>query len=115
LALGVTVPPAPGLLVAVSGRAQRLAPRDTGTYRSAVLLAAVTMRADQHLALTPGTQEQSGIVHRSLPGEESWTIRRYTGILGMEPCDSADLGAAPDVTAKSSSPGLRRSLRRPRS
>ncbi len=65
LALGVTVPAAPRLLVTVSGRAQRLTAGDTGTCRAAVLLAAVTMRADPHLALTPGTQEQSGIVHRS--------------------------------------------------
>ena len=65
LALGVTVPAAPRLLVAVSGRAQRLAPGDTGTCRAAVLLTVVTTRADQYLALTPGTQEQSGIVHRS--------------------------------------------------
>ena len=65
LAFGVTVPTAPSLLVTVSGRAQRLTPGDTGTCRAAVLLAAVTMRADPHLVLTPGAQEQSGIVHRS--------------------------------------------------
>ncbi len=112
LALGMAVSTAPSLLVAVSGRAQRLAPGDTGTDRPAVLPAAVTTRADQHLTLTPGTQEQSGIVHRSPPGEENWTIRRHTVILGTEPRASADLGAAPDVTVKSLSPGLRRSLRR---
>ena len=49
------------------------------------------------------------------PGEEGWTIRAYTVILGMEPCESADLGATPDVTVKSSSPGLRRPLRCARS
>ena len=65
LALGVAVPAAPTLLIAVSGRAQRLTPGDTGTCRAAVLLAAVTTRADPYLALTPDTQEQSGIVYRS--------------------------------------------------
>ena len=114
LALGVTVPAAPRLLVAVSGRAQRLTPSDTGTCRAAVLLAAVTTRADPYLALTPDAQKKSGIVHRP-PSEEGWTIRRYTGILGTEPCESADLGAAPDVTGKSFSPGLRQPLRCARS
>ena len=33
--------------------------------RSAVLLGAVATRADEHLALAPRTQKQSGIVHRS--------------------------------------------------
>ena len=115
LALGVAMPAAPRLLVAVSGRAQRLTPGDAGTYRAAVLLPAVATRADPHLALTPHAQEQSGIVHRSPPGEEDWTIRRYTRILATEPCESADLGAAPDVTVKSFSPGLRQPLRRTRS
>ena len=101
LALGVTVSPAPGVLIAVSGRAQRLTPGDSGTSRPAVLLAAVTARADPYLALAPGTQKQPGIVHPSSPSEEDWTTRWHAVILGMEPRASADLGATPDVTAKS--------------
>ena len=95
LALGVTVPAAPRLLVAVSGCAQRFAPGDTATYRAAVLLTAVTTRADQYLALTPGTQKQSRIPHRSSPGEEDWTSREHAVILEIEPCASADLGRSP--------------------
>ena len=70
LTLGVTVAPAPTVLVAPSGRTQRLTAGDAGTPRPAVLLAPVTARADAHLALTARTQKQPGIVHRFLPGEE---------------------------------------------
>ena len=95
LALGVTVPAAPRLLVAVSGRAQRLAPGDTAAHPGAVAPASITVRADQHLALTPGTQKQSRIAHRSSPGEEDWTSREHAVILEIEPCASADLGRSP--------------------
>jgi len=57
LALGVTVAPAPRLLVTLASRAPRLSAGDAGTARPAVLLTAVTARADPHLALTPCTQK----------------------------------------------------------
>jgi hypothetical protein len=95
LALGVTVPAAPRLLVAVSGGAQRLAPGDTAAHPGAVAPASITVRADQHLALTPGAQKQSRIAHRSSPGEEDWTSREHAVILEIEPCASADLGRSP--------------------
>ena len=95
LALGVTVPAAPRLLVAVPGGAQRLASGDTAAHPGAVLLTVVTTRADQYLTLTPGTQKQSRIAHRSSPGEEDWTSREHAVILEIEPCASADLGRSP--------------------
>jgi hypothetical protein len=70
LALGVTVATVPAVLITPCGRAARLPAGDAGTTRPAVLLTAVTARADPHLALTPRTQKQPGIVHRVLPGEE---------------------------------------------
>lgn len=95
MALGVTVPAAPCLLIAESGRAQRLAPGDTAAHPGAVALASITVRADQHLTLTPSTQKQSRIAHRSPPDEEDWTSREHAVILEIEPCGSADLGRSP--------------------
>ena len=65
LALGMTVPAAPRLLIAAPRRAQRFASGEAAAVRSAVLLSAIAARADEHLALAPRTQNQSGIVHRS--------------------------------------------------
>ena len=100
LTLGMTVPAASRVLIPTSRRAQRFASGEAAATCSAVLLAPITARADEHLALTPRTQKQSGIVHRS-PGGEDWTIRDHRAILRSEPYASADLGAASDVTAKS--------------
>ena len=65
LALGVTVPAASRLLIVPPGPAQLFASGEAATQRPAVLLAAVTGRADEDLALAPRAQKQSGIVHRS--------------------------------------------------
>ena len=65
LTLGMTVPAASRVLIPTSRRAQRFASGEAAAARSAVLLCAITARADEHLALTPRTQKQSGIVHRS--------------------------------------------------
>ena len=64
LALGVTVPAASRVLIPASRRAHRFAPSEVTAIRPAVLLAPITARADEHLAPTPGTQKQPGIVHR---------------------------------------------------
>ena len=100
LALGMTVPAAPRVLIPASRPAQRFTPSEAAAARPAVVLAPVTARADEHLAPASGTEKQSGIVHRS-SGGEGWTIRDYRAILHSEPYASADLGAASDVTAKS--------------
>ena len=65
LALGMAVPAASRMLIPAPRRAQRLTPSEAAATRRAVALAPVTARADEHLALTPSTQEQPGIVHRS--------------------------------------------------
>ena len=59
LALGMTMPTASGLLVPASCCAQRIASGEAATVRSAVLLSAITARADEHLT------SASGIAHRS--------------------------------------------------
>ena len=65
LALGMTMPTASGLLVPASCCAQRIASGEAATVRSAVLLSAITARADEHLTSASGTWKASGIVHRS--------------------------------------------------
>ena len=65
LALGMAVPAASRLLVTPPRRASRFASGKAATAHPAVLLPAVTARADEHLALASGTQKQPGIVHRS--------------------------------------------------
>ena len=65
LALGMTVPAAPRVLIPASRPAQRFTPSEAAAARPAVVLAPVTARADEHLAPASGTQKQSGIVHRS--------------------------------------------------
>ena len=65
LTLGMTVPAASRVLIPTSRRAQRFASGEAAAARSAVLLCAITARADEHMALTPRTQKQSDIVHRS--------------------------------------------------
>ena len=65
LTLGMTVPAASRVLIPTSRRAQRFASGEAAATCSAVLLAPITARADEHLALTPRTQKQSDIVHRS--------------------------------------------------
>ena len=65
LALGMTVPPAPRVLIPASRPAQRFTPSEAAAARPAVLLAPVTARADEHLAPASGTEKQSGIVHCS--------------------------------------------------
>ena len=70
LTLGMTVPAASRVLIPTSRRAQRFASGEAAATCSAVLLAPITARADEHLALTPRTQKQSDIVHRSpRPGQ----------------------------------------------
>ena len=64
LALGMTMPTASGLLVPASCCAQRIASGEAATVRSAVLLSAITARADEHLTSASGTWKASGIVHR---------------------------------------------------
>ena len=100
LTLGMAVPAAARLLIPASRRAQRFTPSGAAATCSAIALASVAARADEHLAPASGTQKQPGIVHRS-PGGEGWTIRNHRAILHSEPYASADLGAASDVTAKS--------------
>ena len=65
LALGVTVPAAACLLIPASRRAQRFTPSGAAATCSAIALASVAARADEHLAPASGTQKQSGIVHCS--------------------------------------------------
>ena len=65
LALGMTVSAASRVLIPASRRARRFAPSEIAATRPAVLLAAITARADEHLAPAPGTEKQPGIVHRS--------------------------------------------------
>ena len=65
LALGMTVSAASRVLIPASRRAHRVTPSEVAATRPAVLLAPITARADEHLAPAPGTQKQSGIVHRS--------------------------------------------------
>ena len=65
LALGVTVPAASRVLIPASRRAQRFTPSRAAATCSAIALASVAARADEHLAPASGTQKQSGIVHRS--------------------------------------------------
>ena len=65
LALGMTVPAAPRVLIPASRPAQRFTPSEAAAARPAVVLAPVTARADEHLAPASGTEKQSGIVHCS--------------------------------------------------
>ena len=65
LALGMTVPATSRLLISTPRRSQRFVSGEAAAARAAVLLSAITNRADEYLAPTPGTQEQSGVVHRS--------------------------------------------------
>ena len=69
--------------------------------RCAVALSAIAARADEHLSLTPRTQKQPGIVHRSPPTKRAGRSDINPAILDSEPYASADLGAASDVTGKS--------------
>jgi len=64
LTLGMTVSAASRVLIPASRRTHRFAPSEVAATRPAVLLAPITARADEHLAPAPGTQKQSGIVHR---------------------------------------------------
>ena len=89
LALGMTVPPAPRVLIPASRPAQRFTPSEAAAARPAVVLAPVTARADEHLAPASGTEKQSGIVHRSsrrgglddpqLPGNTAFGAVRKCG------------------------------------
>ena len=97
LAFGMTVPASSGVLITPSGRTYRLASSELRTPGFAVLLSAVTSRADPHLALASGTQIEPGIVHDTLRAKERWTTHKNTAILTKEPYNRADLGAAPDV------------------
>ena len=64
LTLGMTVSTASRALIPPSRRTQRFTPSGVAAPCSAVALTAITARADEHLAPAPGTQKQSGIVHR---------------------------------------------------
>ena len=89
LALGMTVPAAPRVLIPASRPAQRFTPSEAAAARPAVVLAPVTARADEHLAPASGTEKQSGIVHRSsrrgglddprLPGNTAFGAVRKCG------------------------------------
>ena len=65
LTLGMTVSTASRALIPACRRTQRFTPSGVTATCSAVALTAITARADEHLAPAPGTQIQSGIVHRS--------------------------------------------------
>ena len=65
LALGVTVPAASRVLIPAPRRAQRFTPSGAAATCSAIALAPVAARADEHLAPASGTQKQAGIVHCS--------------------------------------------------
>ena len=105
LALGMTVPAAPRVLIPASRPAQRFTPSEAAAARPAVVLAPVTARADEHLAPASGTEKQSGIVHRSsrrgglddprLPGNTAFGAVRKCGSgrsLGRDPQVSAVRG-----------------------
>ena len=65
VALGVTVPAASRVLIPAPRRAQRFTPSGAAATCSAIALAPVAARADEHLAPASGTQKQAGIVHCS--------------------------------------------------
>ena len=65
LALGVTVPAASRVLIPAPRRVQRFTPSGAAATCSAIALAPVAARADEHLAPASGTQKQAGIVHCS--------------------------------------------------
>ena len=65
LAFGVTVPAASRVLIPASRRTQRFTPSGAAATCSAIALAPVAARADEHLAPASGTEKQSGIVHCS--------------------------------------------------
>ena len=83
--------------------------------RAAVLLSAVTNRADEYLTPTPGTQEQSGVVHRSprRGGLDDPRSPGNTALGAVRKCGSGrSLGRG---RPRLDGPGLRRPLRRARS
>ena len=105
LALGMTVPAAPRVLIPASRPAQRFTPSEAAAACPAVLLASVAARADEHLAPASGTQKQSSIVHCSprrgglddprLPGNTAFGAVRKCGSgrsLGRDPQVSAVRG-----------------------
>ena len=65
LALGMAVPAAARLLIPASRRTQRFTPSGATATCSAIALAPVAARADEHLAPASGTEKQAGIVHCS--------------------------------------------------
>ena len=89
LALGMTAPAAPRVLIPASRPAQRFTPSEAAAARPAVVLAPVTARADEHLAPASVTEKQSGIVHCSsrrgglddprLPGNTAFGAVRKCG------------------------------------
>ena len=100
LALRMTVPATPRLLVATPSGPQRFASGQAATSRPAVLLAAITARADEHLALAPGTHEHSGIVHRSprRGGLDAATSPGNTALGAVRKCGPGrSLGRGPPV------------------
>ncbi len=101
LALGVTVPPTSSSLVALAGGPNAGAPCRRRTAGTAVALPPIAARADQHLAAASGTHKQPSIVHRTSNAMKCWTTQPCAAILGIDPCASADRGAAPDLIAKS--------------
>ena len=92
LALGMTVPPAPRVLIPASRPAQRFTPSEAAAARPAVVLAPVTARADEHLARRHRAQRNSRASSIVPPGGEGWTIRNYRAILHSEPYASAGSG-----------------------
>ena len=77
LALGVTMPTPSRLLIPAARRTQRLAPSKAAAPCTAVLLATITARADEHLAPASGTDILSGIIHCTPRRGQGWTIRDY--------------------------------------
>jgi hypothetical protein len=65
LARGMAKPPTGAVLMAATRRPAGLGAGRTGTPRSTVDVAAVTVATDNHLAVTAGTVEKTGtVLHR---------------------------------------------------
>ncbi len=113
LALGMAMPAAARLLVTTPRGAQRLAARQDTTAPRAVLLAAVTARADENLASAPGTHKPARVVHRSSRrgGLDDPRSSGNTALGAVRQCGSGRSLGPPSLYG----PGLRRPLRRGRS
>ena len=100
LALGVTVPAASRVLIPASRRAQRFTPSGAAATCSAIALAPVAARADEHLAPASGTEKQAGIVHCS-PRRGGLDDPRSPGNTALGAVRQCGSGRSLGVTAKS--------------